>query len=275
MKPIQIFDSFYFSFLFSLFYFFFFWSFSLESWVLESSALESRTLFLTVQKNYQKLLPRNFIASVSGERIQKSMAKIPESAYCKGKTPQLTYVFFRGGRGESLVVENVVNPYVNRFQHHLELYRSVRELIERNTEFEEFQKTVFWRYRRDLSQAFQVVEMRKKRTRPSDYFLIYLDKQDFLIRTILQYNLKELAFRLNVNYRKIDRAKNTNKTNRNKKPQKTSSKPWIVPNSLELESYNEEGTDPFELKLSDYRINRNIQPSILLDLQEDCASLNK
>jgi len=219
--------------------------------------LNSEDLFNKIREHYTKNYPNDFVATVTGTKINKDLQNpdiIPKSAYCNGKKPMVKYLFLKG-EDESIIIENVENPYVTRFQAHIEIYRNAKSFFESKKTFSEFQKTYYWEYISSLSSNYFVVKMRKHRVIETDYILLHFDKRNLSLKKAIQYSNNKPSGTFVLRYKKV--------------------KKYLLPSELMFTSHDAKSHKQFKLIISNYQVNVGLTPNILVQLQDDCPSLSK
>ena len=212
----------------------------------------SKELYHIIKKEYQKRFPKDFVANVSGNEIERSVQKIPKDSYCKGKLPRVTYLFLKGEE-ESIIVENVENPFVTRFQTHLEVYKSAKSFLDTGKSYSDLKKTYYWEFVSSLSQDFYVVKMRKHRLRESDYLLLFFDKEEFSLVKATQYSNKKPIGHVIITYKK--------------------EKGYLLPLQLKFDITKKGKRKSFTLNISNYQLNTGLTSDKIIELQDDCPSL--
>ncbi len=216
----------------------------------------SKGLYNEIKDSYQKNYPEDFVASVSGAKIKSSLKEIPRGARCRGKRPKVTYLFLKG-EAESIIVENVENPFVTRFQAHLEVYKNAKSFLDSGKSFAQLQKTYYWKYLSSKSDLYYVIKMRKHRLRKSDFMLLYVDKKNLSLKKVVQYSGNKLVGTVNVTYRKV--------------------KKYLLPSLLKfnVKLGGRRRREQFTLRITNYRVNVDLSSDDIIDLQDDCPSLKK
>ncbi len=221
---------------------------------LFSAPKSSEDLYDLIRENYTKNFPSDFVAGVYGYEIANSVSKIPKESYCKGKSPRVTYLFLRG-QEESIIVENVENPYVTRFQTHLEVYKRAKVFLNQDMTFDNLKKTFHWEYLPSLSKGYYVVKMRKHIVRASDYFLLYFNKSNYTLATAVQYSNNRPIGTIVVYY--------------------TSKGGYILPSQIRVNYVKNGQRKQITLNIAGYKINIGLTMSKIIQLQDDCPSVDR
>ncbi|MDH5681536.1 MAG: hypothetical protein OEZ36_08110 [Spirochaetota bacterium] len=224
----------------------------LLSYEMLGAPANSTELYMQVKRAYFKNLPRDFVANVSGSEIDKSVKKIPADSHCGGKKPKVTYLFLKG-QEESIIVENVENPFVTRFQTHLEVYKSAKSFLDRTKSYSDIQKVFQWDYLPGQSARYYVVKMRKHRVRKSDYFLLEIDKRNYSIVRAVQYSHGKAIATINVSYQYTGQ--------------------YLLPHIISVKINKDKAKRNFQLKMTGHKLNLGLNSDKIIDLQNDCPSI--
>lgn len=220
---------------------------------LISMGQTSEQLFNKLKEKYNSNFPKDFVAKVSGNEISNSLKKVPEDSYCKKKKPVVTYLFLKNV-DESLIVENVENPYVTRFQAHLEIYKSAKSFLTSKKSFNEMKRIYFWKKMKSNDSNFYLIKMRKHRIRESDFYYLYVNKSDLTLKKVEQFSNNVVVGTINIEFKKIDR--------------------YFLPSSLSFDVLKKGKKKKFKLIISDYRLNIGLTSNKILELQDDCPKIN-
>ncbi len=215
--------------------------------------VSTKGIFNKIRENYYKSFPKDFTASVVGPEINKSLSKIPKNAYCENKSPKVSYLYLKH-KEENIIVENVENPYVTRFQLYLNMYKGTKIFLNSSISFLQLKKVFYWSYRPSLSKKYYVIKMRRHRIRKSDYMLLYVDKKDFSIKKAVKYSNERAIGTLLITYKKV--------------------KSYNIPSSLKFNILRKGKMEKFNLLIKSYKLNTGLTKEKIIQLQNDCPSLN-
>lgn len=213
----------------------------------------SEELFNKLRQQYNKNFPKDFVANVSGDEIKRSLKKVPEDSFCEKRKPKVTYLYLKGV-DESLIVENVENPYVTRFQTHLEIYKSAKSFLDSKKSFKEFKRIYFWKKVKSNNSKYFVIKMRKHRIRESDYYYLFINRDNMTITKVEQYSNNVKVGTINIQFKEISG--------------------YYLPSMLSFDVLKKGKKKKFNLIISEYRINIGLSSSKFLELQDDCPRIN-
>ncbi len=216
----------------------------------DDNLLTQRQIYHKIKESYFKYMPNDFIAKVTGERINKSIRKIPENAIC-GKI-RVSYLFLKGV-AEKIVVENVRNPYIERFEPYLDTYKKANYFLKKDSSYEDFIGTYDWTYVNNTKDYYQF-KLRRNNAKKGTFLYTYFDKKYFLLIDAYQFKRDKMTGHISIHYKRDGK--------------------MVIPNLLKFNIIDEKNKwVKFDLNFSEHKVNVGIDEDTMLEVQNDCVSL--
>ncbi len=216
----------------------------------------SEELFKKMKASYQKNFPKDFVSTISGSEINRSVKEIPRDDYCKGKKPRVLYLFIKNvEESDAIIIENVKEPHTTIFQMHLSAYSKIKAFLDYSDSYSALKRKYDWVYVPSESSRYYVVKMVKKIARKDNIVKLYIDKKRYNIVKAVQFRKSRQVGTVKISYKSIQG--------------------YYLPVKLQFQNVRlKDRRKSFTLKMSNYKLNVGLTDDIVIDLlQNDCPSL--
>ncbi len=161
-----------------------------------SNSIDTETLFNKIKQKNSRYLPNSFTARVLGHSINTSLKKIPRKSY-RGR-PYVKFLFHKK-YGERIIVKNVEEIYKDRFAIYLNMYNDFKIFLKKDKSYVGFINKHEWKVISTNYHSY-IIRMRKKITRRSNFFKIFINKRTLQITQVINYKNSRQTGRYIISY---------------------------------------------------------------------------
>ena len=219
-----------------------------------SQSEESKELFEEIRKAYKKELPKDFIANVESEHMDKDLEEVPDYEKINPDDSfSIKFVFIKQF-GERIIVENACMLTRNKFQNYLEVYKTFRSFLDPSIKSESFFRKYNWMISNKNPELYEIKMI--IRGIKNEYYKIYINKKNKLVKSASYFKNEEEIGRVDITYDTVDT--------------------FTVPTLIEgytnvIDTENKLKKQNFKIMLNNFKVNLGLTiDDILGDDEIDC-----